>query len=361
MADWIASAADLDTRINALDDQPVALDTEFIREKTYYPQIALVQLESNGEILLIDPLAVGEAQALRRLLRGPALKIMHSPSEDLQTFKRAYGTLPRPMFDTQVAAAMAGYGAGLGYQALVEKLLGVRLEKGETRSDWLRRPLSEAQLHYAADDVLHLRAAWRILDAKLRELGRLDWLMEDGERQLAAAERDEPDPNPHLSVRSAARLRPEQQARLRRLLQWREEQARRSDKPKSWVVDNDLLVDLAARGFAQRGDFDAFLDSRPNAPRRTRDELWQAVSAPLDDSDRGLPLAKEPDPRWREPLKKMQEAVVGVAAGLSLPEGLLAARRHLEAFIATREWPRALEGWRRPLLEPVLAPLLPAG
>src|SRR5688500_7445966 len=106
MADWITSAAELETRLAALDDQPVALDTEFIREKTYYPQIALVQLEARGEILLIDPLAVGEAHALQRVLRGPALKIMHSPSEDLQTFKRAYGTLPRPMFDTQVAAAM---------------------------------------------------------------------------------------------------------------------------------------------------------------------------------------------------------------------------------------------------------------
>lgn len=361
MADWITSAAELESRLAALEDDAVALDTEFIREKTYYPQIALVQLEARGEILLIDPLATGEAQALQRVLRGPALKIMHSPSEDLQVFKRAYGTLPRPMFDTQVAAAMAGYGSGLGYQALIEKLLGIRLEKGETRSDWLRRPLSESQLHYAADDVLHLRAAWRILDAKLRELGRLEWLMEDGERQLAAAERDEPDPNPHLAVRSAARLKPEQQARLRRLLNWREEQARRSDKPRSWVVDNELIVDLASRSFAKRSDYDAFLDSRPNAPRRTRDELWQSVSAPLDETDTNLPLAKEPDPRWREPLKRMQDAVAAVAAQLALPEGLLAARRHLEAFLAAREWPRALEGWRRPLLEPALRPLLPPG
>lgn len=361
MADWIASAEELERRLGPPGDEPVALDTEFIREKTYYPQIALVQLERHGEILLVDPLAVGAAEPLRRLLRSPALKIMHSPSEDLQTLKRAYGTLPRPMFDTQVAAALAGIGSGLGYQALIEKLLGIRLEKGETRSDWLRRPLSESQLHYAADDVRHLRAAWEILDARLRELGRLDWLMEDSERQLDAAERDEPDPNPHLAMRSAARLKPEQQARLRRLLHWRENQARSSDKPKSWVVDNELIVELAARGFAQRGEFDAFLNARPNAPRRTRDELWDTVAAPLVAAERDLPLAEAPDPRWREPLRRMQEAVAAVAAELSLPEGLLAARRHLEAFLAARDWPRALEGWRRPLLEPVLRPLLPPG
>lgn len=361
MADWIADAALLERRLAAPGDEAVALDTEFIREKTFYPQLALVQLERHGEILLIDPLAVGAAEPFKRLLRSPALKIMHSPSEDLQTLKRAYGTLPRPMFDTQVAAALAGFGSGLGYQALIEKLLGIRLEKGETRSDWLRRPLSESQLHYAADDVRHLRAAWQILDAKLRELGRLGWLMEDSERQLDAAERDEPDPNPHLSMRSAARLKPEQQARLRRLLLWREDQARRSDRPKSWVIDNELIVDLAARSFAQRADFDAYLASKPNAPRRTRDELWDALAAPLTPAERDLPLTEAPDPRWREPLRRMQDAVAAVATELALPEGLLAARRHLEAFLAGREWPRALEGWRRPLLEPALRPLLPPG
>ncbi len=361
MADWIASAAELQTRLAELDEAPVALDTEFIREKTYYPQLALVQLEARGEILLLDPLALGDAQPLQRLLRSPALKIMHSPSEDLQTFKHAYGALPRPMFDTQTAAALAGMGSGLGYQALIEKLLGIRLEKGETRSDWMRRPLSESQLHYAADDVLHLRAAWQILDTKLRDLGRLDWLQEECERQLVAAEREEIDANPHLAMRSAARLRPEQQARLRRLLIWREDQARRSDKPKSWVVDNELIVDMAQRQFATRVDFDSYLNARPNAPRRTRDELWQVLSAPPGEADRHIPLALAPDPRWREPLKRMQDAIAVLAAELNLPEGLLCARRHVETYLSTRDWPRALDGWRRPLLEPRLAPLLPPG
>jgi ribonuclease D len=359
MADWIASAEDLDARLSTPDTRPVALDTEFIREKTYYPQLALVQLGRGEEILLLDPLALGEARPLTRLLQSPVLKLMHSPSEDLQAFRHHYGVLPRPLFDTQLAAALLGLGAGLGYQALIEKLLGVRLEKGETRSDWLRRPLSEAQLTYAADDVRHLAAAHALLETQLRASGRLGWLEEDCERQLDAAERDEADPQPHLSIRSAQRMRPEQQARLRRLLLWREQQARRSDKPRSWIIDNELVVELALRTAPHRAAFEAMLDARPRAPRRARDELWDVASRELAPEERDVPLAELPDPAWREPLKKMQEGVARVATDLGLPEGLLCARRHLETLISSRSWPPMLEGWRRPLLEPVLLPHLP--
>lgn len=359
MSEWIADAASLEASLRAPDVGRIALDTEFIRERTYYPQLALLQLALGDRILLLDPLALGDASPLRELLRGPVLKVMHSPSEDLQALKHHYGVLPRPLFDTQVAAALAGLGAGLGYQALIEKLLGVRLEKGETRSDWMRRPLSESQCLYAADDVRHLGDAHTLLAAKLDALGREAWLVEECERQLANAEREEVDPQPHLGMRSAQRLRAEQQARLRRLLMWRDDQARRSDKPKSWIIDNELVVELAQRQYAGRSDFEAQLDARPRAPRRMRDELWDLVASPLSAEELDLPLAQSPDPRWREPLKRMQEAVSAQALALELPEGLLCARRHMETLLSTRRWPDALDGWRRPLLEPALLPLLP--
>lgn len=359
MADWIASARQLEDRLSPAPATAVALDTEFIREKTYYPQLALVQLAVEDAILLIDPLSVGSADPLQQLLRGPALKLMHSPSEDLQALKHRYGVLPRPLFDTQVAAALTGLGGGLGYQALIEKLLGVRLEKGETRSDWMRRPLSASQLDYAADDVVHLGAAHALLEARLQELGRRAWLEEECERQLQAAEREESDPHPHLALRSAQRLKPEQQARLRRLLLWREQQARRSDRPRSWVLDNELAFELALGKLASRSDFETLLDARPRAPRRARDELWDAVARAIVPDELEIPLAEAPDPAWREPLRRMQEAVGGVATEHGLPEGLLCARRHLETLLATRQWPAALEGWRRPLLEPKLTAHLP--
>ena len=153
---WISEPADLAARI-ARPPSRVGLDTEFIRERTYWPQLALAQLAIGDDILLIDTLVPGMCEALAPLLADPSvLKVMHSASEDVVALKRACGTPPTPLFDTQIAAAIAGIGAGMGYQRIVQEVLGVTLAKGEQRSDWLRRPLTPAQLEYAADDVVHL-------------------------------------------------------------------------------------------------------------------------------------------------------------------------------------------------------------
>ena len=343
-----------------LDGRPLALDTEFIRERTFFPQLALVQLSQGDGEALIDPLALPQPGPLAAVLQGPTLKLMHSPSEDLQAFRHGWNLLVEPIFDTQLAAALCGLGAGIGYQALVGTLLGVHLEKGETRSDWLRRPLSESQCHYAAEDVRHLHALHAELDARLDTLGRRDWLTQDCARMIDAVRDDSPDPHPHLSMRSAQRLPADAQARVRRLLLWRETTARRSNRPKSWVLDNELVVLLTQRIPASRSEFETRLDAHPRAPRKQRDELWDLLIAPLTPEERDLPLAREADPAWRGPLKQMQTAVAERATALNLPEGLLCARRHLETLLATREWPAALEGWRRPLLEDALMQRLPA-
>jgi ribonuclease D len=362
MQHWIDEPEALRTRLDAWQGQTrVGLDTEFIRERTFYPQLALVQLSVPGDVLLVDPLADGVAAALRPLLEDRGVqKIMHSASEDLQALLRGCGTLPTPVFDTQVAAAMAGMGAGLGYQKLVEQVTGVALEKGETRSDWLRRPLSESQLKYAADDVLHLHELHAALDAKLRALGRLGWLQADGERALQVAAGDADDPMPHLSLRSAQTLDATGQARVRRLLRWRDAEARRSDRPKGWVLDNELAVQLSRRPFENFHAFNAALDANPKAPRRARKELFEMLAQPLDEEERQLPLNHAPDAIDKQRLRGMQDAVAALAASLDIPEGLLCARRHLEALLEGRGWPEALQGWRRSLLEPALAPLLPS-
>jgi ribonuclease D len=358
---WIDDAQELTQALSGWRGQPrVGLDTEFIRERTFYPQLALVQLSVPGEILLVDPLAAGVPAALAPLLGDRSIgKIMHSASEDLQAFARGVGTLPAPVFDTQVAAAMAGLGGGLGYQKLVETVTGVTLEKGETRSDWLRRPLSDSQLRYAAEDVAHLHELHDLLEPKLRGLGRLDWLLADGERALATASIEGDDPMPHLSVRSAQGLDAAGQARLRRLLRWRDAEARRADRPKSWVLDNELAVQLSRRPFADIAPFNALLDANPRAPRKSRRELFELVDAPLSEEETALPLNRAPEALDKQRLKQMQEAVAGLAAALEVPDALLCARRHLEQLLEGRGWPASLEGWRRSLLEPALAPLLP--
>ncbi len=342
----------------------LALDTEFVRERTYWPQLALVQIAAGTErdptdddILLIDPLAPGMPEALARLLTDPrSLKLMHSAGEDLIALRHACGALPQPLLDTQIAAALCGIGAGLGYQRLIQELLGIAVDKGETRSDWLRRPLSEAQRHYAADDVRHLAAAWRLLRDRLQASGRMAWLEEDCARMLANAAADAPERWPHLGMRSAQFLDRDGQIRLLRLLRWRETQARASDRPRSWILDNELAPLLARTPPQDLAELQNLFDGQPKSPRKLAAQVLDALHTPLSDED-ALPLARGDD-RDRQVYKRLQQAVATRSAELGLPDGVLASRRWLEALQDGEDWPGALAGWRRAQLEPHLAPLL---
>ena len=273
MATWITTPAELDAYFQQRPAR-IGLDTEFIRERTFWPQLALVQMAVGQDILLIDPLIPGMAEALAPWLADESItKVMHSASEDLVAFKWTCGALPRPLFDTQIGASLAGIGGGMGYQKLVAEITGVALAKGETRSDWMRRPLSESQLQYAADDVEHLFALHDAIDAKLQALGRQQWLHDDGERLLASVANDE-DRWPHLAMRSAQFLDAPAQRRLLRLLRWRDVQARSSDRPRSWILDNELAATLARTPPADAAALATLFEQFPKAPRKLAGAVW---------------------------------------------------------------------------------------
>lgn len=360
MNHWIDSPEHLEARFTAWSEHKiVALDTEFVREKTYYPQLALVQLGVPGEILLIDPLVPGMAEVLKPwLLDSGICKIIHSPSEDLQAFSRGAGAVPVNIFDTQAAAALCGMGTGLGYQKLVELITGNTLEKGETRSDWLKRPLTDSQCRYAADDVHYLHEVHAVLSEKLVALDRMHWLQADGERAVRNANNDVDDPFPHLGLSRAQGLDHNAQALLCRLLRWRDAKARSSDKPKSWILDNELAAFLARSVPGQYNAFVAILDRSPKAPRKFRSELWEELTRPLLETELAIPPIRNIETIDKQKLRALQDAVARHAASLNIPEGLLASRKHLEILLEGH-WPQALEGWRREQLEPLLGPLMP--
>lgn len=363
---WIDQPEQLADRLQQWETPPLlAMDTEFIRERTWYPQLALVQMTIPGQpVLLVDAAADGVAALLQPLLKDPSvIKLMHSASEDVQALLRGCNAPPVHLFDTQIAASLSGLGAGIGYQRLVETVLGVNLPKSETRSDWLRRPLSPAQLDYAADDVAYLHAVHDELAAKLQVLGRDAWLAEDCDRLVQQSSQDVPDPNPHLALRGAQYLDAPQQALLARLLRWREVEARAGDRPRGWILDNELAIALARKPPIDLRSFNALLDSQPKSPRRLRNALWEQLTAPLIADERNIPLANHPDTSQKKTLRALQDAVAQVAAELQLPDTVLASRKTLESLLDTGpdpdHWPRPLQGWRRILLEPVLLPLLP--
>lgn len=359
MTDWIERSEALQDFLDAAP-ATIGLDTEFMRIDTFLPRLALVQVESAGRIGLIDPTAGADPAALAALLADPARTIvMHSASEDLEALRTWSCSIAR-LFDTQIAASFAGLGAGLGYQKLARELLGIELPKAETRSDWLRRPLSAQQLEYAAQDVVHLPALHAELAERMERRGYTAWFAEDCARLLERARRNEPDTEPQTAFRGAADWPRERQALLRRVLRWRDATARAIDRPRPWLLDDAHALDLSARPPTSAEE----LAERSRGLRALRGaqraELLTELNAPLAPEDLEFaPIPHAPVPAEKAVISAMKDVVAARAAQLDLPEGLLCARRHIEALLATRRWPAGLEGWRRDVLHDALIEKLP--
>lgn len=359
MADWIERSDTLRDLLHAAPST-VGLDTEFMRVDTFLPRLALVQIELDGRIALIDPTTDADPLPLAALLGDPArVCVMHSAGEDLEALATWHCTIGH-LFDTQIAAAFAGLGAGLGYQKLVSSLLGVDLPKAETRSDWLRRPLSPQQLDYAAQDVIHLPALHLHLQARLEQRGYLAWFAEDCARLLERARLREPDAQPQQGLRGAADWPRERQALLRRVLLWRDATARSINRPRPWLLDDAHALDLSARMPADADELAERTRGQRALRGAQRAELLGVLQAPLAAEELEFaPIPHAPTPREKTIITAMKDVVAARAQELDLPEGLLCARRHLESLLATRHWPAALEGWRRGLLHDPLVALLP--
>ncbi|MBP6299633.1 MAG: ribonuclease D [Arenimonas sp.] len=357
---WLDKLADLTQFLqNHADIKLLVMDTEFIRERTYFPELALIQICVNDQIALIDPTQPGIAEQLVPLLTNPnILKIMHSSSEDLQAFKAGCGVVPSPIFDTQVAAALCGLGSGLSYLKLVEQVCDITLTKGETRSDWLQRPLTESQKQYAADDVRYLLPIYQLLETKLSELNRREWLDADCQRAVAAASDDLADANPHLSVRTNQSLDQGAQLRLRRLLVWREQRAIEKNKPKRWIIDNDVAFALSRNPITDINTIDHILARYPKSPKGARAHLFALLQKPFSEEELQAPTIAEPAQNHKSQLKALQQVVLEVASELNVPEGLLCSRKHLEYLLETGLWPPTLQGWRKQLLSDQFKPII---
>lgn len=226
----------------------LAIDTEFLREKTYYAKLCLLQMATDDEVAIVDPFAVRDLAVLAPLLQDESvMKLFHAGGQDLEILYRVTGVLPAPVFDTQIAAALLGHTMQVGYGALVHSLCGVTLKKTDSFTDWSRRPLSESQLEYAADDVIYLPEMYRTMRNRLETKGRLAWLANDF-AELSDPSRYEEDPRlRYRRLKRGSSLSRQQLSAAREAAAWREVEARKRDIPRKWVITDEQIVEVCKR------------------------------------------------------------------------------------------------------------------
>jgi len=336
----------------------VALDTEFVWERTYFPQLGVVQLGLGpDDVHLLDAVALDLAP-LGALLADPAVvKLLHDAKQDLTILRRATGASPRNAFDTQLAAGFIGLGASISLQGLIQALAGVHLPKGATRSDWLRRPLSAEQTAYAEDDVRYLPEAYRALMDQLAERKRTGWAAEEMAALDAPALFEEDDPaERYRSVKGRAKktFGARDYAVLREVTAWREHEARQRDRPRGHIVTDDALLEIAQRK-----------PDSPDALRRIRalsdaarqrygdaivGAVQRALALPKEDWP-PRPAKGEEDPTLASRLDLVQALIRGRGQREGVDPALVASRAEVERLVAgsapSPERHAVLRGWRR--------------
>jgi len=347
----------LDLCVDAcLATDAIAVDTEFVRTDTFYPLLGLIQISDGEQVWLVDPLAIEDFGPLETLFSCPSVvKVFHSCSEDLEVLRHQLGLLPSPLFDTQVAAAFLGHGYSRGYSALMATVLDIHLDKHETRSDWLRRPLSDAQLLYAAEDVYFLIKAYRKLVTGLEDSGRSQWMAEDMADLLAAAMDPETPDTYYQRVKGSWKLSRDELALLRDLTSWREREARLKNRPRNRIVPDQVFLDLLRLKPARVGELGKVEGFHTGAVRRYGEAVLDILHGEPDTQDLELPAAPL-DKSAKSALARVRQRLDSKAEALAMAVELLARKKDLEDLVRSslRGAPvlpeRLARGWRREVI-----------
>ncbi|KAA0685611.1 ribonuclease D [Azospirillum brasilense] len=352
----ITTTEDLDAFCRSLAGVDyITVDTEFLREKTYWPQLCLVQVGGPNGAVAIDPLAEGiDLAPLFRVMVDPAiLKVFHAARQDVEIFWHLSGQIPHPLFDTQVAAMVCGFGESVGYETLVTKLAGARIDKSSRFTDWSHRPLTERQLTYALSDVIHLRPAYEKLKRRLVRSGRAHWLEEEM-AVLTDPATYQADPDSSWLRLKVRTNKPRFMAVLKELAAWREREAQRRDLPRSRVLRDEALLEIAAHAPTSvddlartRGMGRGFAEGRQGA------DVLACVQKGLDLPDSELPRVepREEPPPGLQPVVELLRVLLKMKCDENnVASKLIASAADLEAIAADdgADVP-AMQGWRREL------------
>ena len=353
---WIDRAEQLAELCAAWRQQgAIAVDTEFMRTDTFYPIVGLLQIGDGKGCYLIDPLAIDEWQPLRDLLLDEkVIKVLHSCSEDLEVFQRWLGLVPAPLFDTQIGAAFANIGFGLGYANLVKTLLGIEVPKDETRSDWLQRPLSQAQLKYAALDVAHMLVVYGKLLQLLKASDRLVWVKSDCADLVAQARTPDDFSEAYHKVGFAWKLHSQELAVLRALCIWRETEARARNIPRNRLIKEPSLWDIARKKPRDLQQLHQIADIPQRTLKNDGETLLAIMQEQLQSDAATWPERLDPPLAQSEgPLMKaLKQFVRDKAEAEQIPAEILIRKKEYEALVRSGmqggnfQLPPRLQGWR---------------
>ena len=342
-------------------EKVLALDTEFMRTNTYYAKPGLIQIADANNVYIIDPLKVENLKPLAHLLADPKIvKIMHAMSEDIELLYHATGVLAQCVFDTQIAAALLGYGASLGYQSLVSEVLGYPVDKSETRSDWLQRPLTDKQLEYAAKDAEYLILLHKALEKSLVEKDFLGAVFNETECLLMQTKQAWEQPElAYLKLRGAYELSLDRQRILQGLVVWRDQEAQQGDVPKPWVFADKHLIQFAENSPVSISQIKNFKEIKPKSIRLYGEAFLKQIArlekTPIR-SDADFIMIDRPV-KGDELLlfKKLKAIVSEVAEQTGIAAQLLGSRKMLEKTVihVCRQQhdnlPFEFTGWRKAL------------
>jgi ribonuclease D len=333
------------------DSSVIGLDTEFVRETSYYPVFCLLQISFGSNIACIDPLSLSSMELLRGVLLNPAtLKVLHSCRQDIEVLFHHFGEIPINIHDTQIAAALAGIAEHIGYSNLTEYLLGIHLNKDETRTDWSARPLTSRQLRYAADDVAYLQPSHQLLTSTLKRHGRLDWLDEDC-NSILCPELYIVDPiNAWRRFKGTRKLHDSQINRLRTIAEWREKVAQTANIPRTWVMKDEFVYILAKDTRIQLSSIPIIRGLKSKDQKKhvenLMDLLNQSDSCIMSDTHSYGELPDETDTRKKTLLKTMSSHIKQRSSELGISPSILATRADLEDLMELPTRGRLISGWR---------------
>lgn len=327
----------------------LALDTEFIREKTYYPKLALVQIASDSKIACIDPLTITDFKPLTDLLDDyNIVKIFHSPSQDLELFAHVFKSVPQNIFDTQLAASLLGIGNQIGYADLVNKMCKVQLDKKHTRTDWSKRPLSESELDYALDDVRYLGGIYQTLTEKLIATDRTHWLSQDFKAMSDIENYQTSWDSLWTKLKGAQKLKGKELHYADQLCQWREKQAQNKNLPKRWVIKDEDVIDIARLKPTDLSGFNAIRTLNERFIKQHGQNIIKLFSE-ADDIAEELRPQHEKFKSLSDNQQIKSDCLMAIcrhcAAKSDMAMASLATKKDIDKMILGKE-PKLLSGWR---------------